>query len=1513
MANEKLLKVMEMPDGNSYIFNASQLDGNSYSDIMNAISAATNGAVVLKGTLGSGGTKTSLDAASSSNLGHAYKVITAGTYQSQAAKVGDLFICYKSGSSSYAWMLIPAGDDIEDTWRPIQVNGSDILANGTTSKALNLKAGSNVTISATKDDGTVTISSSYSDTGATSVETTGTGNAVTTASYDSSTRKITLTKGNTFVDLSSAQTITGLKTFSHSAFGAIVLTRSGSTNAASVIFKNSNGVLGSIGMTNAANSGLKRWSADTGSVYTIWDSGNDGSGSGLDADLLDGKHATSSLTATDDNNVPTSKAIADYINGLGYVTGSYLPLAGGDMKGPIDFEDKGNATGKNKNYISAGGGYGTASGKEGLKILALNQYNARMGLGVDLTMGGYELTVATGRASNDTASILAFATHTVDTTAYKRLGYFHASGAENPTVNFYVDGTIHENGTALSSKYLGINAKAADSDKLDGKDSSEFALKTEIPTVNDATLTIQKNGSNVATFTANASSNVTANIAVPTSISELTSHGNYNTTAGAGGCYYKITIIPRTSWMLAFTVRTYQGYEFVDYHISGYNYSASSPNYTWYDPSVFLIAGSDVGNKTVYFGHQNESQGSLRTMWVAIPAGDYTGLDIFDVTNGYTQVDKKDLFKIERIAISGNPSNLGGVTTNTITAYRQAFINEVPGSYSLPLAANGTRGGIQIGYSSTENNRAVNLSSEKAYIELPTRLKTSSGPGTGEAIADANDVKAQGWHYMNKTGTNRPPFKQSSEKDYRIMTTAYNDKWLQQIATDFRCNDMFIRRCEDGTWKPWTPIVRFQDCTSDHKMQTITDNAIARWDTSGTAMLQNSSVTIDDSNNLTIPGKLILGRTSQSAITDKTGISIHDLRSITPTPDMFGGYVANFYFDDQLNGWDSILHMEGWHTNSGGYHAWELAGPASTTAGRLYFRCGGGTTWDNTDKYTNGWRTIAFTDEMPSVSGTTGYIPKFTGTNSLGNSNLSIGTSGQLDISANSNTVSIGSQNSSWCHIYNSANISFIFNNNVCTTGGNLGDSTYKWGHLYLNGNIIKGNYTLTLPTKTGTVALTSDIPTIPTSLPANGGTSNAVASTGFGDGTFTYYQTSGDFYGNTGWCHYLISNHGNGSTYYNWTIGLPFWGGPIYKRQTGNTSTTSGWHSFVTSENIGNYYWANQALSTTSNDSTTPTLLGLYRPMSGTAFIGSSSYPFDNCYFGYCYSDNLVPRTTGTSYCGTLSTPYDYGYIDYCYVNSLRYYSNSSISLTPTSSGWKLPGSDTYGIIYPATTNYGKVGTSSYHFYHGWLNYIYTNVIRPVTTSGTSETSNTGSLGTSSYYFSEMNAYTIRFAATGSVSDRRLKENIEPTKINALNIIKQLIVSDFQYKAKIKKDKELKKQKEKALKALSQIPKTKETKELRQELNKIISTRNTEKEFEIGLIAQELEEILPNEYKKAFITKEDTIRNSGEYSIKFNSIIYTAIKAIQEQQEIIENQQQKIQSLEERLLKLESLILGDK
>ena len=58
---------------------------------------------------------------------------------------------------------------------------------------------------------------------------------------------------------------------------------------------------------------------------------------------------------------------------------------------------------------------------------------------------------------------------------------------------------------------------------------NDLSNKPAIPTVNNATLTIQKNGTTVKTFTANASSNVTANITVPTKTSELTNNSGFIT------------------------------------------------------------------------------------------------------------------------------------------------------------------------------------------------------------------------------------------------------------------------------------------------------------------------------------------------------------------------------------------------------------------------------------------------------------------------------------------------------------------------------------------------------------------------------------------------------------------------------------------------------------------------------------------------------------------------------------------------------------------------------------------------------------------------------------------------------------------------------------------------------------------------------------------------------------------------------------------------------------------------
>ena len=103
--------------------------------------------------------------------------------------------------------------------------------------------------------------------------------------------------------------------------------------------------------------------------------------------------------------------------------------------------------------------------------------------------------------------------------------------------------TLKELSTALnddanfaSTVTTALSAKANSADLATVATSGSYtdlSNKPTIPTVNDAILTIQKNGTTVNTFTANASSNVTANIIVPTKTSDLTNDSNFVDTSNS--------------------------------------------------------------------------------------------------------------------------------------------------------------------------------------------------------------------------------------------------------------------------------------------------------------------------------------------------------------------------------------------------------------------------------------------------------------------------------------------------------------------------------------------------------------------------------------------------------------------------------------------------------------------------------------------------------------------------------------------------------------------------------------------------------------------------------------------------------------------------------------------------------------------------------------------------------------------------------------------------------------------
>lgn len=101
--------------------------------------------MVFKGSLGTGGTITALPVNGTATVGDTYKVITAGTYASQAAKVGDTFICDSKTSSANTWVLIPSGDEPSGTVTSVAagtgLDGGTITTSGTLSVKYGTAAG----------------------------------------------------------------------------------------------------------------------------------------------------------------------------------------------------------------------------------------------------------------------------------------------------------------------------------------------------------------------------------------------------------------------------------------------------------------------------------------------------------------------------------------------------------------------------------------------------------------------------------------------------------------------------------------------------------------------------------------------------------------------------------------------------------------------------------------------------------------------------------------------------------------------------------------------------------------------------------------------------------------------------------------------------------------------------------------------------------------------------------------------------------------------------------------------------------------------------------------------------------------------------------------------------------------------------------------------------------------------------------------------------------------------------
>ena len=237
--------------------------------------------------------------------------------------------------------------------------------------------------------------------------------------------------------------------------------------------------------------------------------------------------------------------------------------------------------------------------------------------------------------------------------------------------------------------------------------SGTFALTSDIPTVNNGTLTIQTEGTSKGTFTANQSGNTTINVtASDLGLSGAMKFLGTSTTAITDGATTNpITIDSKSVTVTAGNVVLYGSKEFVWtgslWEELGDESSHALKSVTITGTGILSGGGSLEANRTIT--HNTVTRSDSTSTASPSYSGTFTAIDSI-TSDSYGHISK--------------------VNTKTIT---------LPASYTLPTATSTTLGGFKIGYTASGKNYPIQLDSNgKGYVTV-NRTDTTYSTATTSA------------------------------------------------------------------------------------------------------------------------------------------------------------------------------------------------------------------------------------------------------------------------------------------------------------------------------------------------------------------------------------------------------------------------------------------------------------------------------------------------------------------------------------------------------------------------------------------------------------------------------------------------------------------------------------------------------------------------------------------------------------------------------------------------------------
>lgn len=336
----------------------------------------------------------------------------------------------------------------------------------------------------------------------------------------------------------------------------------------------------------------------------------------------------------------------------------------------------------NNSELINGAGYQTASDVQ--TAISGKQNTLTAGTNITInndTISATDTTYTAGNGLNLTGTVFSADTDVLQTKLTAGDNISISNGVISSTGPTYSAGT----GLDLTSSVFSI-------------DDTIVALKSDIPTVSTATLTIQKNGTDVATFVTNDPNPVTANITVPTDTSELTNGAGYQTASGV-----QSLIAGKQDILTAGN----------NIQINNNTISATDTTYTGgtgiYVTGTVISADTDVLQAKLTAGNNiTISSGTISATDTTY--SDFTGADASTAgTSGLVPAP----------SAGDNTKYLAGDGTwKTVSIY------------NLPIASNSTLGGIKVGTNLTIDPSTGVLSADAQ----PAILYSSTGQNTDGAM-----------------------------------------------------------------------------------------------------------------------------------------------------------------------------------------------------------------------------------------------------------------------------------------------------------------------------------------------------------------------------------------------------------------------------------------------------------------------------------------------------------------------------------------------------------------------------------------------------------------------------------------------------------------------------------------------------------------------------------------------------------------------------------------------------------